>query len=106
MNEEELTNTIEQLSKQLEEAKKRQVYLATQRKKLERERQQTQGNQIGYYAMRSLKEIVATIKIIVDQIDLEKQSEASILEQLQIINKRSYDGIRALDRDATERGEE
>lgn len=106
MNEEELTSTIEQLSKQLEEAKKRQVYLATQRKKLERERQQTQANQIGYYAMRSLKEIVATIKIIVDQIDLEKQSEASILEQLQIINKRSYDGIRALDRDATERGEE
>lgn len=104
MNEEALNNTIEQLSKQLEEAKKRQTYLAAQRKKLER--QQTQGNQIGYYAMRSLKEIVATIKIIVDQIDLEKQDEASILEQLQIINKRSYDGIRALDRDATERGEE
>jgi len=106
MNEEELTSTIEQLSKQLEEAKKRQVYLAAQRKKLERERQQAQGNQIGYYAMRNLKEIVATIKIIVDQIDLEKQDEAAILSELQIINKRSYDGIRALDRDATERGEE
>ena len=104
MNEEELTNTIEQLSKQLEDAKKRQTYLAAQRKKLER--QQTQGNQIGFYAMRSLKEIVATIRLISENIDLEKQSEASILEQLQSINKRSYDGIRALDRDATERGEE
>lgn len=104
MNEEELTNTIEQLSKQLEEAKKRQVYLASQRKKLER--QQIQGNQIGYYAMRTLKEVVATVRLIAENIDLEKQTEASILEQLQIINKRSYDGIRALDRDATERGEE
>ena len=104
MNEEELTNTIEQLSKQLEEAKKRQDYLAAQRKKLER--QQIQGNQIGYYAMRTLKEVVATVRLIAENIDLEKQSEASILEQLQIINKRSYDGIRALDRDATERGEE
>jgi phage shock protein A len=104
MNQEELTNTIEELTKKLEEMKKRQEYLSAQRKKLEAQKQS--GNQIGFYAMRSLKEIVETIKVIVAQIDLEKQDEHEILTSLNIINKRSYDGIRAIDRDATERGEE
>jgi hypothetical protein len=110
MTEEEIAESIkainEQLeasTKQLETLKKRQQYLATKRKEAESAKG---GNKIGFYAAKTCREAIDVIRMVAGQLDVDNQTEEDVLRSFSLINKNSWCAIKALERDATERGEE
>lgn len=100
--EEKITESIEAITEQLETLKKRQQYLATKRKEAEAAKG---GNQIGFYAAKTCREAIDVIRMVAGQLDVEKQTEEDVLRSFSLINKNSWCAIKALERDATERGE-
>lgn len=101
---EDLDTQIEEMKKKLEEMTKRQQYLAT--KKKEAEALKASENRIGYYAAKSCREHLTVIRMVAAQIDIDKQSDSEILNAFSLINSNSWQAIKALERDASERGEE
>lgn len=105
MNKEEtLKSNIAELQRELAALQKQQEYQATLRKRQEMAKAK-QANDIGYYAAKTCREHLEVIKITAAQIDIDKQLDRDILTAFQLINKNSYYAIKALERDATERGE-
>ena len=101
--EEKINQTIEEMSAQLATLQKRQQYLATKRKEAEVAKQ---TNQIGFYAAKTCREALDVIKMAAAQLDIDKQTDHDILTTFTLINRNSWCAIKALERDATERGEE
>lgn len=101
---EDLDNQIEEMKKKLEEMTKRQQYLAT--KKKEAEALKASENRMGYYAAKSCREHLTIIRMVAAQLDIDRQTEADILSAFSVINSNSWQAIKALERDAAERGEE
>lgn len=101
--EEKISKTIEEMSAQLATLQKRQQYLATKRKEAEAAKQ---TNQIGFYAAKTCREAADVIRMTIGQLDVEKQTEEDVLRSFSLINKNSWCAIKALERDAAERGEE
>jgi len=101
---EDIDSQIEEMKKKLEELNKRQQYLAT--KKKEAEALHEKANQIGYYAAKSCREHLQVIRMVAGSMDIDKQTDADILSAFSLINSNSWQAIKALERDASERGEE
>ena len=101
--EEKLQENIKAISAQLDALQKRQQYLATKRKEAEAAKS---GNQIGFYAAKTCREALDVIKMAAAQLDVDKQTDHDILTTFTLINRNSWCAIKALERDATERGEE
>lgn len=101
--EEKISKTIEEITAQLATLQKRQQYLATKRK--EAEEAAKGGNRIGFYAARTCREALEVIRMTAGQLDIEKQTDADIMAAFSLINRNSWCAIKALERDATERGE-
>lgn len=102
--EEKLQENIKAISAQLDALQKRQQYLATKRKEAEAAKKQT--NQIGFYAAKTCREALDVIKMAAAQLDVDKQTDHDILTTFTLINRNSWAAIKALERDATERGEQ
>lgn len=101
--EEKINESIQAINAQLEALQKRQQYLATKRKEAEAAKQ---TNQIGFYAAKTCREALDVIKMAAAQLDIDKQTDHDILTTFTLINRNSWCAIKALERDATERGEE
>ena len=102
--EDKINQTIEEMTAQLATLQKRQQYLAT--KKKEAEALKASENRIGYYAAKSCREHLTVIRMVAAQLDIDKQSDSDILNAFSLINSNSWQAIKALERDAAERGEE
>lgn len=100
--EERINKTIEEISAQLATLQKRQQYLATKRKEAEAAKQ---INQIGFYAAKACREALEVIRMTAGQLDIDKQTDHDIMTAFSLINRNSWAAIKALERDATERGE-
>jgi prefoldin subunit 5 len=101
--EEKLQENIKAISAQLDALQKRQQYLATKRKEAEAAKH---TNQIGFYAAKTCREALDVIKMAAAQLDVDKQTDHDILTTFTLINRNSWTAIKALERDATERGEQ
>lgn len=101
--EDKFNESIKQLSAQLEQLQKRQQYLVTKRKEAEA---QKQANQIGFYTAKACREALEVIRMTAGQLDLDNQTDHDIMTAFSLINRNSWTAIKALERDATERGEE
>ena len=98
-----IDNQIEEMKKKLEEMTKRQQYLATMRK--EADAIKAKPNQLGFYAAKSCREHLQVIIIVANSIDLDKQTESEIISSFNLINSNSWQALKAIERDASERGE-
>lgn len=102
--EEQLNDSIEKLSAQLELLRKKQTYLATKRK--EAEVAKANACKVGFYAAKTCNECRSVIEMSLKLLDIDNQAPSEIIDAFQRINSNSYRAIKALERDAAERGEE
>lgn len=102
--EDEINESIQKLSAELDRLRKQQTYLATKRKEAEAAKAAT--NKLGFYAAKTCREAADVIRMTVRQIDIDKQTDQDILTSFNLINRNSWVAIKAIERDATERGEE
>lgn len=102
--EEQINDSIQKLSAELERLRKQQDYLATKRK--EAEEAKTNATKLGFYAARSCHEYRDVIEMTLKLLDIDNQQPSEILDAFRRINTNSYWAMKALNRDAAERGEE
>lgn len=76
---------------------------ALEAKLAELKAQQSQGNQLGFYAKKTCTEQLKSIKVMVDAININTSEEKDITAAFSSINRSSWTALKAIERDAQER---
>lgn len=87
-------NELEQLKAQQEEIAKKIAQL---------ESIPVRKNDLGFYAVRAIKDNLNNIKLVANSVDVDKNTEIEITSAFSQINKASWTVIKAIERDAAER---
>lgn len=61
-------------------------------------------NELGYYALQTLRSNIENIRLVLSTLDnIDDKTELEIQSALNQINKSSWNGIKAIERDTAER---